>query len=124
MIDKGVDVVFGAGGKTGNGAVTAAAQKNVYAIGVDSDQYFTLPEAQKMLLSSAMKLITPGVFDLAKLAKDNKFPGGGNYFGTAGYAPFHDLDSKVPADVKAKMETIAKGLLDGSIKTNVSPAKP
>lgn len=124
MIDKGVDVIFGAGGKTGNGAVTAAAQKGVYAIGVDSDQYFTLPEAQKMLLSSAMKLITPGVFDLVKMAKEGKFPGGGNYFGTAGYAPFHDLDSKVPAAVKAKMEEIAKGLVDGSIKTNVSPAKP
>jgi len=123
MIDKGVDVVFGAGGKTGNGAVTAAAQKGVYAIGVDSDQYFTLPEAQKMLLSSAMKLITPGVFDLIKLTKDGKFPSG-NYFGTTGYAPFHDLDSKVPAEVKAKMDEIAKGLIDGSIKTNVSPAKP
>ena len=124
MIDKGVDVIFGAGGKTGNGAVTAAAQKGVYAIGVDSDQYFTLPEAQKMLLSSAMKLITPGVFDLTKMAKEGKFPGGGNYFGTAGYAPFHDLDSKVPAAVKAKMEEIAKGLVDGSIKTNVPPVKP
>jgi basic membrane protein A len=123
MIDKGVDVVFGAGGKTGNGAVIAAAQKGVYAIGVDSDQYYTLPEAQKMLLSSAMKLITPGVFDLTKMAKDGKFPSG-NYFGTAGYAPFHDLDSKVPAEVKAKMEEIAKGLIDGSIKTNVPPVKP
>jgi len=123
MIDKGVDVVFGAGGKTGNGAVTAAAQKGVYALGVDSDQYYTLPEAQKMLLSSAMKLITPGVFDLIKLAKDGKFPSG-NYFGTAGYAPFHDLDSKVPAEVKTKMEAIAKGLIDGSIKTNVAPVKP
>ena len=45
MIDKGVDVIFGCGGKTGNGAVTAAAQAGVYAIGVDTDQYFTLPEA-------------------------------------------------------------------------------
>jgi basic membrane protein A len=124
MIDKGVDVIFGAGGKTGNGAVTAAAQKGVYAIGVDSDQYFTLPEAQKMLLSSAMKLITPGVLDLVTLAKNGKFPTTGNYYGTTGYAPFHDLDSKVPAAVKAKMEEIAKALVDGSLKTNVAPAKP
>jgi len=123
MTDKGVDVIFGGGGKTGNGAVTATAQKGVYAIGVDSDQYYTLPEAQKMLLSSAMKLITPGVFDLIKLAKDGKFPSG-NYFGTAGYAPYHDLDSQVPAEVKTKMEQIAKGLIDGSIVTNVSPVKP
>ena len=124
MIDKGVDVVFGGGGNTGNGAVTATAQKGVYAIGVDADQYFTLPEAQKMLLSSAMKLITPGVFDLVKAAKEGSFPGGTNFTGKGGFAPYHDLDSKVPAAVKAKMDEIAKALLDGSIKTGVSPAKP
>ncbi len=123
MIDKGVDVLFGAGGKTGNGALLGAAEKGVYAIGVDTDQYFTVPEAQKVLLSSAMKLLTPGTFDLIKMAKDGTFPAG-NFFGKAGYAPFHDLDSVVPAEVKAKMEEIAKGLLDGSIKTNVAPVKP
>ena len=58
MIDQGADVIFGAGGKTGNGAVTAAAQRDVYGIGVDTDQYYTLPEAQARMLSSAMKLIT------------------------------------------------------------------
>jgi basic membrane protein A len=123
MVDKGVDVIFAGGGKTGNGAVIAAAQKGIYAIGVDTDQYYTIPEAQKMLLSSAMKLITPGVFDLVKAAKEGTMTSGNN-FGSAGYAPFHDLDSKVPAEVKAKMEEIAKGLLDGSIKTNVAPVKP
>ncbi len=123
MIDKGVDIVFGAGGKTGNGALLGAAEKNVYAIGVDTDQYFTVPEAQKVLLSSAMKLLTPGTFDLIKLAKDGKFPGG-NFMGKAGYAPFHDVDSQVPAEVKAKMEEIAKSLADGTLQTNVPPTKP
>ena len=55
----------------------------VYAIGVDTDQYLTVPEAQKVLLSSAMKAITPGTFDLIKIAKDGKFPAG-NFFGKAG----------------------------------------
>ena len=94
-----------------------------YAIGVDTDQYLTLPEAAPRMLSSAMKLITPGVFELVKMAKDGSFPVG-NDFGDAGYAPFHDLESEVPADVKTEMETIAAGLLDGSIKTNVPPVKP
>lgn len=123
MIDKGVDVVFGAGGKTGNGAVIAAAQRGVYAIGVDTDQYYTLPEAASRLLSSAMKLLTPGTYDLIKLAKEGNFPSG-NYLGKAGYAPFHDLEKEVPADVKSKMEEINKGLLDGSIVTGVPPVKP
>jgi len=123
MMDQGADAIFGCGGITGNGAITAAAQAGAYAIGVDADQYFTLPEAAPRMLSSAMKLITPGVFDLIKLAKDGNFPSG-NFFGTAGYAPYHDLESEVPADVKAEMEKIAAGLIDGSITTNVPPVKP
>ena len=123
MMDQGADAIFGCGGVTGNGAITAAAQAGAYAIGVDTDQYLTLPEAAPRMLSSAMKLITPGVFDLIKMAKDGNFPTG-NYFGNAGYAPFHDLENEVPADIKTKMEEINKGLLDGSIKTNVAPVKP
>jgi basic membrane protein A len=123
MIDKGVDTVFGCGGKTGNGAVTAAAQAGKYGIGVDTDQYLTLPEAAPRMLSSAMKMITPGVYDLIKLSNDGALPAG-NYFGAAGFAPYHDLDGEVPAEVKAKMEEINTALLDGSLQTNVPPVKP
>jgi basic membrane protein A len=123
MIDKGVDTIFGCGGKTGNGAVTSAAQAGKYGIGVDTDQYLTLPEAAPRMLSSAMKMITPGVYDLIKLSNDGALPAG-NYFGAAGYAPYHDLDGEVPADVKAKMEEINAALLDGSLQTNVPPVKP
>jgi len=123
MMDQGADAIFGCGGITGNGAITAAAQAGAYAIGVDADQYFTLPEAAPRMLSSAMKLITPGVDELVGLAKSGSFPSG-NFFGTAGYAPYHDLDSEVPADVKAEMEKIAAGLIDGSITTDVPPVKP
>jgi basic membrane protein A and related proteins len=123
MMDNGADAVFGCGGLTGNGAITAAAQAGKYAIGVDADQYLTLPEAAPRMLSSAMKLITPGVAELIKAAKDGKIAAG-NFTGTCGYAPYHDLDSKVPAEVKTAMEKINKGILDGSIKTGVSPAKP
>jgi basic membrane protein A len=123
MMDQGADAIFGCGGITGNGAITQAAQAGKYAIGVDTDQYLTLPEAAPMMLSSAMKLITPGVFNLIKASQDGSFPVG-NFFGDAGYAPYHDLDSKVPAEVKAQMEEINAGLLDGSIKTNVPPVKP
>ncbi len=123
MIDKGADVIFGAGGKTGNGAIIATAEKGAYAIGVDTDQYYTVPEAQSRLLTSAMKMITPGVFDLIKMAKDGN-PPNGNFLGEAGYAPFHDLEDEVPADVKAKLEEIHQMLLSGELETGVPPAKP
>lgn len=124
MIDKGADVIFGGGGKTGNGAVTAAAQGGVYAIGVDADQYYTLPEASKMLLSSAMKPETEPVAALIKLTKTGNFPQGGYFFGPAGYAPYHDLASQVPANVDAEMQALYKALTDGTLKTNVPPVKP
>ncbi|MBE0672101.1 MAG: BMP family ABC transporter substrate-binding protein [Anaerolineales bacterium] len=123
MMDQGADAIFGCGGLTGNGAITAAAQAGAYAIGVDTDQYLTLPEAAPRMLSSAMKLITPGVADLIKATKDGSIADG-NVFGAAGYAPFHDLDGEVPAEVKATMEEIKAGLLDGSITTGVPPVKP
>src|SRR5438093_5838461 len=65
MFDKGADIVFGAGGQTGNGAIFAAKDRNLLAIGVDADQYFTIGDEYKgALVSSAMTLLTPGVFNL------------------------------------------------------------
>lgn len=116
-IDNGADVVFGAGGKTGNGAlIEVAGTAGLFCIGVDSDQWETVPEAHACLVSSAMKEITPGVFELIKMAKDGTFPGG-NYFGTVGLAAFHDFDSKISAEIKDKLATIKAGLIDGTIST-------
>ena len=123
MMNQGADTIFGCGDITGNGAIIAAAQADAYVIGVDTDQYLTLPEAAPHMLSSAMKLITPGVFALIKLSKDGAFPSG-NYLGDVTYAPYHDLEHEVPAEVKTAMEQISAGLLDDSIKTNVPPVKP
>ncbi len=123
MIDQGTDVIFSCGSATGDSALITAAQAKLYVIGVDSDQYLTLPEAAPRMLSSAIKLVTPGVFDLIKLAAEGAFPSG-NYFGNVGYAPFHDQENEVPADVRAQMEKIDTGLRDGSIKTGVPSMKP
>ena len=120
-IDQGADVIFGAGGKTGNGAlIEVASHPGLYCIGVDSDQWETVPEAHPCLVSSAMKLITPGVFDLIEKAKNGEFPGG-NYLGETGLAPFHDFDSKIPQEVKDKLAEVDKGLRDGSIDTGYHP---
>jgi basic membrane protein A len=120
-IDQGADVIFGAGGKTGNGAlIETAANEGTYCIGVDSDQWETVPEAHSCLVSSAMKLITPGVVELVKMAQDGSFPGG-NYFGEVGLADFHDFDGQISDDIKTKLEEIDAGLKDGSITTGYAP---
>src|SRR4030065_147308 len=90
-IQNGADVVFGAGGKTGNGAlIETSGTSGLYCIGVDSDQWETVPEAHPCLISSAMKLITPGVVEIIKAGQAGKFPAG-NFFGGAGLAPLQQF---------------------------------
>lgn len=120
-IDQGADIVFGAGGQTGNGAlIQAAGNEGVWCIGVDTDQWETVPEAHPCLVSSAMKLITPGVVDLATMSTNGEFPGG-NFFGAVGLADFHDHADMVPQEVKDLLDTTNAGLLDGSISTGYNP---
>jgi basic membrane protein A len=121
QMDQGADVIFAAGGKTGNGGLLAIAERggSVLGIGVDADQYLTLPEARGILLSSATKLITPGVFKLIKAAQEGDFKGGNNT-GDVALAPFHDLEPRVPADVKTKIQQATTDVLAGKIETGWS----
>jgi len=68
-----------------------------------------------------MKLITPGVFNIVKAVQDSTYKGG-NITGDVGLAPYHDLDSKVPADVKTKMTSVTSDVLSGKTKTGWSNA--
>lgn len=121
VYDLGADVIFGAGGKTGNGAlIEVAGLADAFCIGVDTDQWETVPEAHPCLVSSAMKLITPGVLGLIEAAQDGSFPAG-NFIGSVGLAPFHDFDSQISADIKSKLAEIDAGLAAGTISTGYTP---
>lgn len=120
-LDQGADVIFGAGGLTGNGAlIETASSGDAYCIGVDSDQWETLPEAHPCLISSALKKITPGVYNLVELETQGAFPAG-NYIGDVGLAPFHDFESEIPEAVMSELDEIEAGLMDGSIDTGYNP---
>jgi basic membrane protein A len=124
MINDGADVIFAAGGLTGNGALLAACAADKLAIGVDTDQYETLPEAQPCLVSSATKNIVGAVRDsLLRIAND-EFTAGAHTDNAAtngiSLADFHDNADAVPAEVQALLDETLAGLADGSIKTNVT----
>ena len=120
-IDQGADVIFGAGSRTGSGAlIEAAANAGIYCIGVDSDQWLTVAEAHPCLVSSAMKLITQGVYGLIEMAYEGRFPSG-NFVGQVGLALFHDLDSHIPREVKNKLAEVEAGSNNGSIVTSGNP---
>lgn len=122
LIDEGVDVIFGVGGKTGNGGLTAAKERGKWGIGVDVDQYNTLPNEKDILISSVMKRLDNAVYSVTQELVDKKFKGGENYVATAknggvGLAPFHDFDSQIPKELKTELDKIQKGIIDGTIKT-------
>ena len=117
LLTQGFDVIFGAGGSTGNGALGKVAQKaGAFCIGVDIDQYYTVPEAKSCLVTSAEKKLVLGVATLVGQAKAGTIKGG-NFVGQVGLAPHHDLESKVPAAVKVRLKKTTTGVLAGSIST-------
>ena len=128
QIKEGADVIFAAGGQTGNGgllgiAEEAAAGKAVLGIGVDQDQYNTLEGARPILLTSAMKRVDVSTFTAVKSVVDGSYKAGISLYNISndgvGIAPFHDVDSKVPAEVKTKLAEITEALKKGEIDATV-----
>jgi len=122
LIDEGVDVIFGVGGKTGNGGLAAAKESGKWGIGVDVDQYYTLPNEQDILISSCMKRLDNAVFATVESELAGQFPGGGVYVGTlenggVGLAPYHDYEDEIPDELKAEIEAIVEGIKAGTIDT-------
>ena len=120
-MDNGADVIFAAGGATGNGglieiASEAEAGSRVFCIGVDLDQWYSVPEAQPCLITSAEKHMVQGVSDLIVQAAAGEMPTG-NVYGTVGLAPYHDFDSQISDEIKATIDEIAAALNDGSMVT-------
>ncbi|NDJ62390.1 MAG: BMP family ABC transporter substrate-binding protein [Chloroflexi bacterium] len=130
FIGEGADVIFGAGGQTGSGAITRAAQEGVMVIGVDQDEYFTTfgngetPGAEN-LITSATKRVDQAVYlslEALVMGDAEAFGGGGNRVFSAenegvGLAPSHD--AQVPQSVQDQLDEIFAGLADGSIETGV-----
>jgi basic membrane protein A and related proteins len=115
QISQGSDVVFQVAGDCGLGAIDAACEKNVTAIGVDADQ-----SAQgDCVLTSALKPLEESVFGVIQTFVDGDFKGGTNaFYGVQDLpdakllAPFTPAASQEIQDAVAQAE---KGLKDGSI---------
>lgn len=123
QVADGADVVFGAGGTTGIAALEAVAQSpgagtSLFCIGIDVDQYVTVPQARPCLLSSAEKRIAAGVSGLITEIHAGETTEQ-NVEGEIGLAPYHDVEPQVPDSVKEQVDGVVAGLIDGSIATGV-----
>lgn len=134
FLDQGADVVLPVAGPVGSGAGSAimeakAKGTDAKLIWVDSDGYLTAPDYKSVILSSVQKTMANAVETVLKDDKDGKFDAT-PYVGTlanggVALAPFHDLDSAVPADLKSELDQLKKDIISGTIKveSKSSPTK-
>ena len=115
QIAQGSDVVFQVAGLCGLGALDAACQEGVMAIGVDADQSF----AGDCVITSALKPLELAVFETIRSVQEGTFGGGTNrFFGIEEFpdaallAPFSDA---VPQEVQDAVETARQQLISGEI---------
>lgn len=121
---QGADVVFGAAGPTGDGAILYATQNDAWGIGVDTDQWVTLflsgtVEGSDRLLTSAMKRVDNAVYETIADEVLGVFTPGTVEYGLAtggvGLAPYHEAGASIPQAVKDAVEAVRQGILDGTI---------
>jgi basic membrane protein A len=122
LILQGFYPVFAFAGKTGNGALYKAKEAGKWAIGVDVDQYYSIPDVGPVLLTSCMKQLGTVTYGLIENFYNFKFPGGQVIHGTlankgVGIAPFHDFEPAVPDSIRQALTEIQEGIKNGTIST-------
>ena len=122
LISQGADIVFPVAGPAGEGALQAAKASGgkVNAIWVDTDGCVSAEAYCPNIVTSVFKGLDLAVLDAIRAAKDGSFTNE-PYVGTlenegTGLSPFHDFESKVPADLKAEVDALKADIISGKIK--------
>jgi len=121
MLAKGADVVFHAAGSDGLGVIQAvkearAAGKQVWAIGVDSDQWPLAPDA---MLTSMVKRVDLAVYQTIRNLVEGAFQAGNAALGVkeqgVSYAEVR-IDFPGKADALQRVEKLRQKIIAGEIK--------
>jgi len=121
LMDEGADIVMPVAGPVGLGTAAAVQERGGMLIGVDTDWVVSASEYEDIVLTSVLKNMDVAVYTAIESAMKGTFEGG-VYVGTlanngVGLAPFHAFDADVSAELKAELEEIKQGLIDGTIST-------
>jgi basic membrane protein A len=121
LISQGADIVFPVAGPAGIGALQSAKASGgkVNAIWVDTDGCVSAETYCPQIISSVYKGMDVAVSDVIKAAKDGSFSNdpfvGTLENGGTGLAPFHEFESKVPAELKTELDKIKSDITSGAI---------
>jgi len=122
LIDEGADIIMPVAGPVGLGTAAVAKERgNVYIVGVDNDWAIVNADYADIVLTSVLKNMDITTLEAIKAAKDGTFKGGVTVGtltnGGVGLAAFHNLDSKVSADLKKEVETVKAEVIAGTVKS-------
>jgi basic membrane protein A len=109
-------------GPAGIGALQAVKGSGgkANAVWVDTDGCVSAASYCPNIISSVNKAMDVAVFDAIKAAKDGSFSND-PFVGTlenegTGLTPFHEFDSKVPAELKTEIDALKADIISGKIK--------
>ena len=114
--EQGADIIFTAAGKTGDGVFAAVRERELRAIGVDSDQYEQLPCC---LVTSMIKRVDVAVVDIVKDVIAKRFVGGIHELGLAEHGVGFVADERnaklLPIDVVQQVRRLGEQIVRGQI---------
>jgi basic membrane protein A len=120
LIQRGADVIFATGGATGQGALRAATEVRVDAIGAERDQGAVFgPSAGSTVVTSIFGNARVEVQNLIRLLQEGNIHEPDS--SQIEYVPFNQ---KFPENLTQEMDTLLLALQVGEIKTNVTLMKP
>jgi basic membrane protein A len=126
QIGQGADVIYHASGGTGAGVFAAAASRQKYAIGVDSDQSLTASEAErKWILTSMLKRVDTAVQQTIADYVGGTLKGGIKTFGLdeggIDYAQ-NEYNKELLGDIPTTLDDLKQKISSGEIKVPDKPA--
>lgn len=123
LFGSGADIVYHAAGRAGLGVISAAKDKNMFAIGVDSDQDDIEPGR---VLTSMIKHVDEGVFLTVKDVKEGKFTPGAVVYdlkaGGVSTSEFKNTKDVVGAENMKKLDEVKAKIISGEIKVPADEA--
>jgi basic membrane protein A len=129
--DSGVYAIYSAAGGTGNGTIAQAkeyrqAGRNVWAIGVDSDQHEEglYNATDSAVLTSMIKRVETSILYALNAVKNNTFKGEVITFDLAadgvGYS---STNSALTADIRSELERVRQQIVNGQIRVAATYAE-
>ena len=115
--DQDADIIFHAAGKTGDGVFAAARARDLFAIGVDSDQFAAAPCC---ILTSMVKRVDVAVVEVVRELAEKRFRGGLRELGLAedglGFVANEHNAALLPIDVVTKARALREQIIRGEIR--------